>query len=224
MGQSAPTAVLQGQQSTCNVQVLEADKGDREVVLAAVRKDGLSLRHAAVEFRADKEVVIAAVTNDAYALQFAAEALQSDREVVLAAVTRRGRTLKFAAGRLQAERDVVAAAVKQDGSAILFATEELRSDVDFLRELLKDCSRPAFPYIRCFHVTMLSGRSCCFLLPESSMCYRLRAEVLRKCANELGLCLPTLLKCGELLDSGSRLLDGDEDLTRLASWCMHELT
>ena len=41
-------------------------KGDREFVLARVKQDGLSLRHASN--RGDKEIVVAAVTQDGEAL------------------------------------------------------------------------------------------------------------------------------------------------------------
>eukprot|EP00403_Amphidinium_massartii_P000076 CAMPEP_0178376808 /NCGR_PEP_ID=MMETSP0689_2-20121128/3594_1 /TAXON_ID=160604 /ORGANISM="Amphidinium massartii, Strain CS-259" /LENGTH=254 /DNA_ID=CAMNT_0019996843 /DNA_START=56 /DNA_END=817 /DNA_ORIENTATION=- len=206
-------------------QASEVEKAEKSLVMRAVSQDGLALRHAAASLQADKEVVLAALVHDAYALEYASKGLRSDRDVVMTAVERRGRTLRFAAPSLQADKDVVATAVKQDGSAILFASEELRSDVDFLTEMLQQSRRPAFPCIHCFHVSLLSGRCCCFLLPEASTCYRMRTEVLRKCAHEFDLHLDTVLRSGYLLDkTTTHLLEDDEDLLELDCWTMHELS
>ena len=44
-------------------------KGDRAVVLAAVKQDGYSLKNASDDLRADKEVVLAAVRQNGYSLK-----------------------------------------------------------------------------------------------------------------------------------------------------------
>ena len=64
----------------------EALKGDKEVILPAVKQDGLVLKYAAKALHADKEVVSAAVENNSAALTMADEALKKDPEVVLLAV------------------------------------------------------------------------------------------------------------------------------------------
>ena len=67
-------------------------KGDRKFVLARVKQDGLSLRHASN--RGDKEIVVAAVTQDGEALSYAFNKLKGDKDVVLAAVTNYGTALR----------------------------------------------------------------------------------------------------------------------------------
>jgi len=62
-------------------------KSDHELVLAAVRSEGLSLQHASEQLRADREVVLAAVAQFGCALRFADDALKADRQVVLTAVS-----------------------------------------------------------------------------------------------------------------------------------------
>jgi hypothetical protein len=77
----------------------EALRGDKEVVLAAVKQDGLQLRHASA-LKNDKEVVLEAVKQDGRALLYASKALCGDKEVVLAAVAQNGFALRFASETL----------------------------------------------------------------------------------------------------------------------------
>jgi len=91
-------------------------RGDREVVLAAVRERGWELGHATERVRRDREVVLEAVRKHGEALQHAAEELRRDRTVVLAAVksSYKGNALKYAAEELF-----------QSGDFALQATEEV---------------------------------------------------------------------------------------------------
>ena len=53
----------------------EGLKGDREVVLAAVKQNGYALEYAAEELKEDREVALVAVTQDGDALEYGAEGL-----------------------------------------------------------------------------------------------------------------------------------------------------
>ena len=59
-------------------------KADKEVVLAAVKQNGLALEYADKKLKADKEVVLAAVKQDADALRFADKKLKADKKIVMA--------------------------------------------------------------------------------------------------------------------------------------------
>ena len=59
-------------------------KADKEVVLAAVKQNGLALEYADKKLKADKEVVLAAVKQDADALRFADKKLRADKKIVMA--------------------------------------------------------------------------------------------------------------------------------------------
>jgi hypothetical protein len=78
---------------------------DKDVVLAAVKKNGRALEFASKELRADPEVVSAAVRQDGCALQCASKELQGDREIVLAAVSESNWALEYASKELQEDRD-----------------------------------------------------------------------------------------------------------------------
>ena len=103
-------------------------RNDKEVVLAAVQKNGRALQYASAELKADKEVVLAAVQQDGCALQYASAELKADKEVVLAAVQQDGDALYYASAELQADKEVVLAAVQQDGCAIGYASEAIQAD------------------------------------------------------------------------------------------------
>uniref|UniRef100_A0A7S4VTF0 Ubiquitin-like domain-containing protein n=1 Tax=Alexandrium monilatum TaxID=311494 RepID=A0A7S4VTF0_9DINO len=67
----------------------EAYSLDRDVVLAAVARNGYALGWAAPRFRSDREVVLAATRSWCGALQLAAKELQRDPELLRAAGARR---------------------------------------------------------------------------------------------------------------------------------------
>ena len=81
---------------------------------------------AAVELRADCEIVLAAVKQNGLALDHAAVALQANREIVLVAVKQNGLALEYAAVELRADREIVLAAVLQNEESLQHASEELR--------------------------------------------------------------------------------------------------
>eukprot|EP00971_Amphidinium_carterae_P046403 913511-Amphidinium_carterae.1 len=82
----------------------------RESVLEVVRQhkwryDSIPLEDVAEVWRGDHEVVLTAVQRDGRALEFAAETLQGDREFVFAAVQTNGHALQYATEALRADRE-----------------------------------------------------------------------------------------------------------------------
>ncbi|MBD97598.1 hypothetical protein CL648_02200, partial [bacterium] len=105
-------------QTLCN-------KSDQFTTLFCVVKNGRLLQHASEELKGNREVVLAAVRQDGYALEYASEELKGDREVVLEAVKQDGYALEHASAELKGDREVVLEAVKQDGRALQYASAEL---------------------------------------------------------------------------------------------------
>ena len=81
---------------------------------------------AAVELRADREIVLAAVKQNGLALDYAAVALQANREIVLVAVKQNGLALEYAAVELRADHGIVLAAVLENEESLQHASEEIR--------------------------------------------------------------------------------------------------
>ena len=107
-------------------------KGDKDVVLAAVKQNGVALKFASEELRQDKEVVMAAVKQEEWALKYASEDLKGDKEFMMAAVTQEGVALEYASEELQGDKEVVLAAVTQNGVALEYASEDLQGDKEFM--------------------------------------------------------------------------------------------
>ena len=106
----------------------DALQHDRELVLTAVQQDGEALEYVTEALRHDREIVLAAVRQTGIALEYAPEDLKNDREVVMAAVQSGGWALQDASDALRNDREVVLAAVQQDGNALFHAPEDLKND------------------------------------------------------------------------------------------------
>ncbi len=106
----------------------ESLKKDREIVLAAVKQEGLALKLVDETLKKDREIVLIAVQQNGWALQYADETLKKDREIVLVAVQQNGWALKYADETLKKDREIVLAAVQQDGWALEYADESLKKD------------------------------------------------------------------------------------------------
>mmetsp|Transcript_9581 Transcript_9581/g.21388 ORF Transcript_9581/g.21388 Transcript_9581/m.21388 type:complete len:200 (-) Transcript_9581:141-740(-) len=96
-----------------------------------------SYAEALGELRKDRQMVLAAVNRNGIALKFASIDLQADRDVALAAVSQNGLALKFVANTLRADREVVLAAASKDSAALEYAADELLEDDSFARSAKK---------------------------------------------------------------------------------------
>ena len=86
----------------------EAIRADKDVVLAAVRRNGWSLEYASEELKADKDVVLVATINNSWSLTYASPALRADKEFVIELVKRAGEcALRYVDEALQNDADVL---------------------------------------------------------------------------------------------------------------------
>jgi len=107
-------------------------RASRDVVMAAVKRDGKALEYASPELQADPDVVFAAQEQNGFAFSYAAPELRSSRLFVMQIVTRNGCTLAHASNDLKADPGVVEAAVVQNEYALQYAPRHLREDKHFL--------------------------------------------------------------------------------------------
>ena len=61
------------------------DWNNKNVVLEAVKQNGLALQFASEKLQDDKNVVLEAVKQNGWALQFASEELRNDKDIQIAA-------------------------------------------------------------------------------------------------------------------------------------------
>lgn len=89
---------------------LEALCQNHDVVVAAVRQNGLALQYASETLRSSPAVVSVAVKENGLALQYATEALRNFRNLVMIAVRQNGLALQYASPGLQSDPEIRAAA------------------------------------------------------------------------------------------------------------------
>ena len=106
---------------------------NREAVLAAVQKDGLSLEFAAEELQGDVEIVLAAVKqSQGAALEYAAGALRNDEAFMLRAIYADPSAVKYASEQLKESKAIVMAAVTHFGFLVQHAAEPLKTDPEIV--------------------------------------------------------------------------------------------
>ena len=69
-------------------------RGNFDIVMAAVRKRGDALEHASKKLRGNQEIVQAAVQQSGFALRFATSLLRLDRKRAIAAAEQGGRATR----------------------------------------------------------------------------------------------------------------------------------
>ena len=103
-------------------------RGNKEVVLAAVKRCGVALKYSHKKLKRDKTIVMAAVQHNGHALYYAHESLKSNEAVVMAAVQHSGCALQYAHESLKSNEAIVMAAVQHSGRALQYAHESLTSN------------------------------------------------------------------------------------------------
>lgn len=106
----------------------DVEKNDPDILLAAIRTNGLALQYAAKPLQADFEIVLTAVQNEGNSLQYADATLKANPTIVRAAITQRGRSLEYASDTIRNTPEIVLAAVTKDGRALKYASPELQDD------------------------------------------------------------------------------------------------
>ena len=102
-------------------------QGDREVVMAAVQRQGENFWHASRELQNDRAVVLAAVSSSPYCMRGVAPQFRNDPEIITAVIENRG-TLDCVPDELRSDRAVVMSFVKRHGTDLLYAAPELKND------------------------------------------------------------------------------------------------
>ncbi len=110
----------------------ERQKEPVKKAIAEVSFDGLRLRDLSIELRGQKHIVLAAVRNNGDALQYASNELKDDKEVVLAAFCKTPSSFRYASERLRGDKETVLEAMRYNVNVIQYANPELRDDEDVM--------------------------------------------------------------------------------------------
>ena len=108
------------------------DNSYKDLVLEAVKVDGLALEFAGIDLQNDKEIVLAAIKQYGGSLEFASNNLQNDKEIVLVAVKESGIALEFASIDLQNNKEIVLEAIKNEKYSFRYASSYLRNNKEII--------------------------------------------------------------------------------------------
>lgn len=109
---------------------------DYVVVAAAIEQAPQCLDIAAFEHRANKPLVLRAVSKNGMVLKHATSKMQNDRDVVLAAVRQNGSALAFASKLLRDDDEVCMVAVTQSGYALQYASAAIQASLKHVHAAL----------------------------------------------------------------------------------------
>lgn len=123
--------VLPSHQTSHELLLVMCDDAVKTDLITSLVSGRGGLRSAERKYREDPDVVLAAVRSDGMQLEYALGPASTDRNVVLAAIQKNGFALSFAPHGFQADWDVALMAVKSSAFSFTLAAESLRSDCDF---------------------------------------------------------------------------------------------
>jgi len=116
-------------------------RDDYNIVLKAVRINGMALEFASKRLQGDRDIVIAALSTFAStSLRFVSPELRSDRDIVMRAVSYYGENLRYASPELKNDYEIVVAAIEPatNGNAILYASDNLMKDKRLLIRAIRN--------------------------------------------------------------------------------------
>ena len=124
-----------------------AFKDDYDVVMTAVRQNGLSLQFASERLRDDFHVVIAAVQNKGHAIAYASPNLRMKKGVCWAACMNDGLAIVYINQNMRDDKDVALAAAMSNGHSVRFLSEKTMENQEIALAAISEDSH-AVVYLR----------------------------------------------------------------------------
>ncbi|MGU4699148.1 DUF4116 domain-containing protein [Burkholderia cepacia] len=124
----------------------KAFRGDKEIVMAAMKNDSGVIANAHKKLRADREVMLEAVKASGLNLEYASDELKKDYELVLEAVKSHAYAIKYADPSLCANKEIMLEAVFRDGQLLSYASNDLKNDVDVVQTAIRDVDQHGDAY------------------------------------------------------------------------------
>jgi len=112
-------------------------KGDKNVVMFAVKQFGYALMYATVELQKDLDIVLSAVKQNGMALQFASYDLRCNLDVIVAALNQTKHALNLVPKKVYNNPEIMHAIVKIDGIALCYASIEISNNREIVLDAIK---------------------------------------------------------------------------------------
>ena len=115
-------------------------KDDKDIVLKAMKTDGISLEFVSDRLKEDKEVVMTAVKNNWKALEFVPDKFKDDKDIIMEVVKQNGKALKLASENMQKDREIVLASITSTrygtSNSLTTINEKFRDDKEIVMEAM----------------------------------------------------------------------------------------
>ncbi|MFN5642548.1 MAG: DUF4116 domain-containing protein [Sphingobacteriales bacterium] len=103
-------------------------RNNKEIVLAALRRDPYCFRHAGEVIKNEKDIILAALSAYPDAFLYAAEELQNNKEFLLNCIKINPEVCEFISSTFQNDQEIIQYAVSCDGMSLQYASEELKNN------------------------------------------------------------------------------------------------
>ena len=113
-------------------------RGDKDLVIEAIKLHKYRLKHFCEELKDDKEVAIALVTHYDYYLKDLSQKFQDDYDVVEAAIAKSPRSLQFASERLRSDKNIINKAVAMSINCLMDVSETVFRDRESMLDLIAE--------------------------------------------------------------------------------------
>mmetsp|Transcript_99996 Transcript_99996/g.214232 ORF Transcript_99996/g.214232 Transcript_99996/m.214232 type:complete len:544 (-) Transcript_99996:129-1760(-) len=111
---------------------------DKDVVMAVVRLDGLTLEHASPELRCDQKIALAAVGQNPAAARYIDSKLLHDRTFALRVVAQNWPALVHLPMEMRSDPGIVHKALQQDWRALELASPDIRRDPEIVLAFVEE--------------------------------------------------------------------------------------
>lgn len=101
---------------------------NKNLILAAVRHNGMALEYAHPDLKKDKEVVLVAIKQNGMALQFANSSLRKNKEIVLSAIRSKGKAFVFASPALKNNKQFILNAIHSNDTVFKYIGRAFQAD------------------------------------------------------------------------------------------------
>lgn len=119
---------------------------DRSILIDTMKYHPLDLKDYP-EAQDDYELVLIAVKKNGLALEFASERLKNDFDIALCAVKKNGLALEFVSDELRRNEQIIREAVCSDGNSLKYVPDEFKTNRDLILEASLNCDVELIPEI-----------------------------------------------------------------------------
>ena len=111
-------------------EVTDAMKGDRNLILEAIKNDGLrdegsNIEYANKRLLNDKKFILRALDYSSYILEYTPPKINDDKDIILKAVQSMGSAVQYASDKLKKNKKIGLKSVQMEGTAIQFLNDKL---------------------------------------------------------------------------------------------------